>query len=93
MPPKKDDKKKGQPVVAGVAIVTITQDELDEAESLPPLNDVVFTNLMAFKMCRNQTRVQNAIKKLFSYTNPEEPGFSEELANKYKTVTIRQLLG
>lgn len=53
MPPKKDDKKKGAPIAAGVAVITISQDEIDEAETLPVINDVVFTNLYAFKMCRN----------------------------------------
>ena len=52
MPPKKDDKKKGAPVV-GAAVTTITEDELTEAESLPPLKDFVFANLYAFKMTRN----------------------------------------
>lgn len=89
MGPKKDDKKKGQAAQLGAAVVTITQDELDEAESLPNIRDVVFTNLYAFKLCRNQLRLQGAIKKLFSYTNPEEPGFTEELAIKYKTVDMK----
>jgi hypothetical protein len=52
MPPKKDDKKKGAPVVSG-AVTLITEEELAEAESLPKINDFVFTNLFAFKMIRN----------------------------------------
>ena len=52
MPPKKDDKTKGAPVV-GAAVHSITEDELQEAESLPNINDFVFTNLYAFKMTRN----------------------------------------
>ena len=52
MPPKKDDKKKGAPVV-GAAITTITEDDLLDAESLPSISDFVFTNLYAFKMTRN----------------------------------------
>jgi hypothetical protein len=61
MPPKKDDKKKGgQAVVSagGTPIFTITEDELTEAETLPELNDFIFTNIFAFKKVRNQTRLK-----------------------------------
>lgn len=55
MGPKKDDKKKGAPVAAGngAPTVTITEEELAEAKTLPELNDFVFANLYAFRMCRN----------------------------------------
>jgi hypothetical protein len=92
MPPKKDDKKKANIPVSGAAVVTITEDELAEAENLPSLNDFVFTNLYAFKMTRNQSRLLAAIRKQFSYTNPEDPGFTEENAQKYKTVDTNQLI-
>ena len=58
MGPKKDDKKKGAQPVLGAAVQTITEDELTEAESLPHLNDFVFTNLYAFKMTRNEARLK-----------------------------------
>ena len=53
MPPKKDDKKKGGAAQISGNVTTITEDELAEAESLPHINDMVFTNLYAFKMRRN----------------------------------------
>lgn len=93
MPPKKDDKKKAQQQAQGPAIITITDDELAEAQTLPQLNDFVFTNLHAFKMCRNQVRLTESVIKLYSYTNPEDPAYSEELAKKYKTVDYKQLVG
>ena len=94
MPPKKDDKGKkgGAPVIAG-HVVTITEDELAEANGLPALNDFVYTNLYAFKMTRNQSRLTSSIKKLFCYTNTEDPDYSAEAAAKYKTVDMVQLLG
>ena len=61
MPPKKDDKKKAP--VAGAAVVTITEDELAEAATLPDIDDFVFTNLYAFKITRNHSRLMHAIKK------------------------------
>ena len=88
MPPKKADPKKNAPL-PGAAFVSITEEELTEAENLPSLNDIVFTNLYAFKMVRNQQRLTQAVKKCFSFTNPEEPGFTEELASKYKTCDIK----
>jgi len=57
MPPKKDDKKKGAQPIAGAPVVTIAEDELNEAKSLPRLNDFIFTNMYAFKMTRNQNRL------------------------------------
>lgn len=78
MPPKKDDKKKGaQPIVGGAPVVTISEDELNEASELPRLNDFIFTNLYAFKMVRNQDRLIKSIKKQFHYINPEDPGYTE----------------
>lgn len=56
MGPKKDDKKKGQAGAGGLGAgptVTISEDELNEAKSLPPINDFIFTTLYAFKMTRN----------------------------------------
>ena len=93
MGPKKDDKKKA-PVVAGsgAPVITITEEELAEAKTLPELNDFVFTNLYAFRMCRNQKRLQAQINKLYSFYNPEDPNYSEEKANKYKTIEMNQLL-
>jgi len=79
MPPKKEEKKKGAPVPGG-AIITITEEELTEAQTLPQLNDFVFTNLFAFKMTRNHSRLVVAIRKHFSYVNPEDPGYTEENA-------------
>ena len=93
MPPKKDDKKKPGAPAPGAAVVTIGEDELTEAESLPEINDFIFTDMYAFKLTRNQSRLQKAVKKLFSYTNTEDPNFSEELAMKYKTIEMPQLLG
>ena len=93
MGPKKDDKKKGAQPVLGAAVVSITEDELTEAESLPHLNDFVFTNLYAFKMTRNEARLKKQIRKQFQFTSPEDPGYSEEAAVKYKTVEMTQLVG
>ena len=60
MGPKKDDKKKGQ-AAAGVLgagpTITISEEELAEAKSLPNINDFVFMSLHAFKMTRNQSRL------------------------------------
>lgn len=53
----------------------------------------MFTNLYAFKMCRNQVRLTEGVTKLYSFTNPEEPGFSEDSAKRYKTVDYKQLIG
>lgn len=66
MGPKKDDKKKGQAGAGGLGAgptVTISEDELNEAKSLPPINDFIFTTLYAFKMTRNQSRLKKAIAK------------------------------
>jgi hypothetical protein len=93
MGPKKDDKKKGAQPVLGAAVVSITEEELAEAESLPHLNDFVFTNLYSFKMKRNHARLVKQIKKQFQFTSPEDPGYSEEAAVKYKTIEMAQLVG
>ena len=93
MGPKKDDKKKGAHPVLGAAVQTITEDELHEAASLPHLNDFVFTNFYAFKMTRNEARLKKQIRKQFQLSSPEDPGYTEELALKYKTVEMPQLLG
>ena len=61
MPPKKDDKKKGAQAVTsvgGTPIVTISEEELAEAQTLPELNDFIFTNIYAFKKVRNETRLK-----------------------------------
>lgn len=92
--PKKDDKKKGQ---AGAAVgagptATISEDELAEARSLPHINDYVFMNFYAFKMTRNHTRLHKTVSKQFTFTNPEEPGYSEDKAAKYKVIDQNQLL-
>ena len=65
MPPKKDDKKKGAPVTSagGTPIITITEDELAEAQTLPELNDFIFTNIFAFKKVRNHNRLKKQILK------------------------------
>ena len=64
MGPKKDDKKKGAAGGAGAGpTVTISEDELNEAKSLPTINDFVFTAFYAFKMTRNQSRLKKAIAK------------------------------
>lgn len=94
MGPKKDDKKKGA-AGAGIgagATVTISEEELAEAKSLPPLNDFIFVNFYAFKMRRNRSRLHNVIAKQYTFTNPEEPGYTEELAAKYRVVDQGQLL-
>jgi len=66
MGPKKDDKKKAQGG-AGAAgagpTVTISEDELAEARTLPRINDFVFMNLCAFKMTRNQSRLHKIVSK------------------------------
>ena len=55
MPPKKiDPKAGGKP---SIPVTTITEDELNEAAKLPKLNDFVFSNLFAFRMLRNETRL------------------------------------
>lgn len=69
--------------------MTITEEDLAEAVNLPQINDFVFTNLYAFKMCRNESRLTQAIKKLFHHPDPEAPGYSEDKAMKYKTVDLR----
>lgn len=74
-------------------MVTIGDDELNEADSLPEIHDFIFTDMYAFKMTRNQSRLQKAVKKMFSFNNPEDPNFTEELAMKYKTIEMTQLLG
>lgn len=66
---------------------------MHEAASLPHLNDFVFTNLYAFKMTRNEARLKKQIRKQFQFNSPEDPGYTEELALKYKTVEMAQLLG
>ncbi len=86
MPPKKEDKKKGTaPQLAG-ATQTITEDELNEAKTLPHIKDFVFFNLFAFKQPQNEQRLRAAIKKQFQYLNPEDPEFTEELAQTYRTI-------
>ena len=94
MPPaKKDDKKKGgAPAGVTAAAHTITEDELEEAKGLPQLNDFIFTNLYAFKYTRNEARLGKQIKKLYSYTNVEDPEYSEDRAEKYRTIDMNQLL-
>jgi hypothetical protein len=88
MPPKKDDKKKpGAGAVAG-ATETITEDNLNAAKELPSLDDFVFTNLFAFKMTRNQPRLKKQIRRLYDYTNPEDPDYKEEYAPKYRTIDM-----
>ena len=95
MGPKKDDKKKAQGG-AGAAgagpTVTISEDELAEAKTLPSVNDFVFMNLCAFKMTRNQSRLHKIMSKQFTFTNPEEPGYTEEAALKYRVIDQNQLL-
>jgi hypothetical protein len=90
MPPKKDDKKKS--AAPTTAVVTISEDELLEAQTLPELNDFVFTNLYAFKMTRNQSRLTDAFRKQFQFVDPEAENYSEEAAAKYKTIEMAQLL-
>lgn len=53
MPPKKDDKKPKGPAAVGQAVITISEDDLNAARNLNPLNDFIFANLFAFKMVRN----------------------------------------
>ena len=55
MGPKKDDKKKGAAGAGAGPTVTISEDELNEAKSLPNILDFVFTTFYAFKMTRNNT--------------------------------------
>jgi predicted Zn-dependent protease len=57
MPPKKNDPKKPVAVAGQAPTFTITEDELNEAKTLPTLNDFVFTNLYAFRMLRNHKRL------------------------------------
>ena len=58
MPPKKDKKA---PVAglggSNVPTVTVTAEELEEAKHLPEIRDFVFTNLYAFRMRRNESRL------------------------------------
>lgn len=92
MPPKKDDKKKvGAPVHAG-ATETITADQLEAAKDLPHIDSFIFTNLFAFKLVRNQTRLVKTIFKQYNYINPEDPSYSEDNAAKYRTIDMYQLL-
>lgn len=61
MGPKKDDKKKGAAGAGGPGAgvtVTISEDELNEAKSLPSINDFIFTNFYAFKLNRNRLRLK-----------------------------------
>jgi len=90
MPPKKDDKKKGAPVNLG-ATETINEDNLNAAKDLPMLDDFVFTNLYAFKLTRNKSRLTKQIKNVYCYTNTEDPNYTEELAAKYRTIDMHQL--
>ena len=92
MPPKKDDKKKpGAPVAEG-ATQLITADQLESAKELPNIDSFVFTNLFAFKLVRNQKRLLKTIFKQYNYINPEDPNYSEDLAAKYRTIDMNQLL-
>ena len=89
MGPKKDDKKKGAPGAGGPGgsvTVTISEEELNEAKSLPVINDYIFTNFYAFKLNRNRSRLKQQIGKQFSFTNPEDPAYSEEKATKYRVI-------
>ena len=66
MGPKKDDKKKAQAgagVLGAGPTVTISEEELMEAKSLPQINDYVFVNFYAFKRTRNQSRLHKALSK------------------------------
>lgn len=91
MGPKKDDKNKkaaGGTAAAGGAgpTVTISEDELNAAKEMPPIKDFVFFNLFAFRLTRNLARLQKQIAKQYTFTNPEDPGYSEELAVKYRVI-------
>lgn len=93
MGPKKQDTKKaaqGQQV-AGPATVTISEDDFNEARKLPDINDFIFTNLFGFKMTRNESRLKKAVAKEYSYSNPEDPAYSEEKAQKYRTIDAAQV--
>ena len=93
MGPKKDDKKKAGLAVAGGGpqSITISEDEFNEAKQLPHIKDFIFVNLFAFKMTRNESRLKAAVAKEYTYTNPEEPGYSEEKAVKYRCIEKAQL--
>ena len=92
MPPKKDDKKKPGAAVAEGATQLITADQLESAKELPDIDSFVFTNLFAFKLVRNQKRLLKTIFKQYNYINPEDPNYSEDLAAKYRTIDMNQLL-
>ena len=86
MPPKKEDKKKVAAPTGATA--TISEDELNAAKELPELDSFVFTNLFAFKMERNRTRLLKTINKNYNFINTEDPDFSEEKAAKYRTIDM-----
>ena len=87
---KKADAKKagGMAAGAGEPTVTISEAELEEAKSLPPIRDYIFTNLYAFKQTRNENRLKAQIKKQYHYNNPEDPEYSEEKAAKFRTIDM-----
>lgn len=93
MPPKKQDPK-GKVAAAGAApVTTISEEELAEAAKLPRLNDFVFTNMYAFRMLRNETRLGQQIGKLYTYFDKEDPDYNEDWAVKYRSIDMDQLLG
>lgn len=73
-------------MATGPATVTISEEEFQEARKLPNINDFVFTNLYGFKMTRNQSRLKQTISKQYSFSNPEDPNYTEEKAQTYKTI-------
>lgn len=93
MPPKKADAKGKAPVAGGAPVTTISEDELAEAAKLPQLNDFVFSNMYAFRMLRNQNRLDQQIGKMFCYFDKEDPDYNEEWAEKYRSIDMAQLLG
>ena len=88
MPPKKDDKKKGAPP-AGTSILTISEDELLEAESLPALSCLIFSTLFSFKSTRNHLRLQSHLRRLYQPLSPDDPSYQEDISLKYRTVDMR----
>ena len=71
---------------AGPAAVTISEEDFNEARKLPQVNDFIFTNLYGFKMTRNQSRLKQAISKQYCYVNPDDPLYTEEKAQTYRTI-------
>jgi hypothetical protein len=85
MPPKKVAPSKS----GGGSSTAAVDEDLSDIQSLPPLNEFIFTSLFAFKYRKNQERVEQQMVKHF---NMPAEGETLEASKRNKTILLVDLL-